>query len=371
LRVLLVSANYRPSVGGIERFTELLAEGLVARGHAVRVLCCRSGNAPLREHGAVEVVRLRATSVVKRMWNVPYPLPSPPALMYQLRGLARWADVMHVQDALYATSAPALTASRVAGKPSVLTQHVAFVPQHARWLDTLEGAAIATVGQCARLATRVVSYNEDVAAWAEATWGLARVAVLPAGVAEPRTDAAKQQLRAEFGLPAGRFVALFVGRDVPKKRLGVFLAAADPAYELVAVTDARVAPSDGVRLLQLMPHDRLQRLLLACDAFVLPSHAEGFPLALQEALLAGVPCIVPRVPGYSRHLREDEVVWIEPTPYAVRGALRELVDDGGLTAALCVRAKTAGRREFGLDRFVDVYEELYTEVRAGTRPEAV
>lgn len=365
MRVLLVSANYRPSVGGIERFTELLAEGLAARGQAVRVLCCRSGHAPLREHAAVEVVRVRATSVVKRLWNVPYPLPSPPALAYELRRLVRWADAVHVQDALYASSAPALIACRAAGKPSVLTQHVAFVPQHARWLDTLERAAIATVGRCARLATRVVSYNEDVAAWAERTWGLDHVAVLPAGVAEPRADVAdRSQLRAEFGLPADRFVALFVGRDVPKKRLGVFLAAADPAYELVAVSDAGAPRVDGVRVLQLMPHDRLQRLLLACDAFVLPSQAEGFPLALQEALLAGVPCVVPRVPGYSRHLREDEVVWIEPNESALRGALRELAGDCSLRTALGARAKIAGRREFGLDRFVDAYEGLYADVRS-------
>ena len=36
MRVVLVSANYRPSVGGIERFTEVLGTGLAAawpRGH--------------------------------------------------------------------------------------------------------------------------------------------------------------------------------------------------------------------------------------------------------------------------------------------------------------------------------------------------
>src|SRR5438034_11448608 len=95
-RILLVSANYHPSVGGVKRFVETLAEGLVARGLNVTVLCCRHGAAQLTEEsGGVRVVRLPSTHVLYRRLNVPYPLPSPLALGSSLRTLGGWADVVH------------------------------------------------------------------------------------------------------------------------------------------------------------------------------------------------------------------------------------------------------------------------------------
>jgi D-inositol-3-phosphate glycosyltransferase len=365
-RILLVSANYRPSVGGIERFVETLAHGLADRGREIVVLCCRHERAPLAEESAgVRVVRVPASDIFRRR-NVAYPLPSPVPLARALRRLVPWADVVHVQDALYLTSAAALGVAKREQVPSVLTQHAPFVPQPSRALDLAERIAVRTVGQCARLATRVVTYNDAVSEWASSVWGLADVPVLPTGGATPDAGGAdRSTLRRDLGLPTDRFLALFVGRDVPTKRLDLFLAAADPAYELVAVTD-RVADRvpAGTRVLPFMAPERLERLLLAVDAFVLPSKAEGFPLSLQEALLAGLPCIVTRVPGFERYLVDDDVVWVDPDPDEIRAALQRLASDGELRIELGGKAKTAGRREFGLERFLDAYEALYAETIA-------
>jgi D-inositol-3-phosphate glycosyltransferase len=372
VRILHVSANFRPSVGGIERYVELLGRGLVGRGMEVTVLCCRYGDAPrVEEDEGMRIVRVPASYALKRFSNLHYPLPSPVGLLRELRRLVSWADVVHAHDALYLTSAAALRLARRGTTPSVLTQHVSFTPQGSRGLDTAERATIATVGRCARLASQVVAYNAAVAAWAESTWGLAPIPVLPPGVPEPEAELApndRAAFRNELSLPEDRFLALFVGRDVATKRLDLFLAASDPAYELVAVTD-RPGPTtrSGVRLLPFMAPERLQRLLLAADAFVLPSKAEGFPLSLQEALLAGLPCVVTRVPGFDRYLGADEVWWIEPSAESIRAALRRLATEPETRSALAAKAKAAGRREFGLDRFVEAHLELYSRVVADAR----
>lgn len=360
-RVLLVSANFRPSLGGIERFVETLGEGLAARGWEVTVLCCRHGDAPLAEEAAgVRIVRIPSSDLLRRRWNVPYPLPAPRRLIRELRRLLAWADVVHAQDALYATSVAALMAARKRGVPSVLTQHVGFVPQGSAALDAGQRVAIATLGRTARLASRVVAYNADVASWARRTWGLPEVEVVPIGVPGAESSPARELVRRELDLPEDRFLALFVGRDVPKKRLDLALAAADPAYELVAVTDRPpTAAPDGTRILPFLPVDRFRALLLSVDAFVLPSEAEGIPLALQEALVSGLPCVVTRVPGYERHLRDGEVLWVQPEPESIRAALRRLASDDALRARLAERARAAGAREFGLERVLDAYEALY------------
>jgi D-inositol-3-phosphate glycosyltransferase len=360
LRILLVSANFRPSVGGIERYVEILGAGLAARGHEVTVLACGTGDAPASETvDGLHVARVPASDVLRARLNVPYPLPEPVSLARRLRRLVAETDVVNVNDALYATSVAALLAARAARTPSVLTQHVGFVPQRRRTLDAAQRLAIRTLGRCSRLATRVVAYNPSVADWARRTWGLGEVAVVPPGVPDaPLVD--REAVRQRYDLPSDRLVALFAGRDVAKKGLDVFLGARDPSYELVAVTDRRPSSIDGARAVPFLEPDAFRELLASADAFVLPSAGEGFPLALQEALVSGVPCLVTHGPGYEHYLRDGEVVFVERDSAAIRTALKRLAGDERLRGELAERAREAGRREFGVDRFVEAYESVYS-----------
>jgi D-inositol-3-phosphate glycosyltransferase len=361
LRVLLVSANYRPSVGGIEQYVENVAHGLAERGHSVTVACCRTDGALSEERdGDVRIVRITATDVLDDRLNVPYPLPEPLAAWRTLSRLVGDADVVHAHDAIYATSVLSLALARRRAVASVLTQHVAFVPQSNWALNAAERAAIRTLGRSARLATRVAAYNPAVGEWAKATWGLPSVPVLPPGVPDaPQID--RDDVRRQFGLPTGRFIALFVGRDVPKKGLDLFIAAADPAYELVALTDRSAVAAPEVRILPFVEHARFRDLLAAVDAFVLPSEGEGLPLTMQEALVSGLPCVVTPGPGYEHYLRDEEALFVARESGAIRAALLHLVASAQLRAELRARAKAAGEREFGLLRFVDAYLDLYRD----------
>jgi rhamnosyl/mannosyltransferase len=367
--VLLVSANFRPSVGGIERFVEILADGLAERGHEVTVVTCRTPGTPRREHaGAVEIVRIPATDVMRERFKVPYPIPAPPACVRTLRELVRRADVVHVQDAEYLTSVTALMLTRKLGVPAVLTQHVAFVTHGHVLLDLGRHAVTHTLGWAARLASVVVAVNPSVAEWARRTWRLHDVRALPAGFPRPIVAPnARALVRRELGLAEDAFVALFAGRDVPRKRLDVFLAAGDPSYELVAVTDRTDHVLSGTHIVPFMSPDRFGRMLAAADAFVLPSEGEVQPLVLREALIAGIPCVVAREPGYERLLADDDVVFVPPEPAAIQSALRRLAADPEYRRRLAQRAQRAGEREIGVDRFIDAYERLYTAVRSKVR----
>jgi glycosyltransferase involved in cell wall biosynthesis len=277
-----------------------------------------------------------------------------------VRALVRSADVVNVQDALYATSLATLAIARRQGVASVLTQHVSFVPQDSRWLDVVQRGAIATIGRGARLATLVVTYNPAVAQWVEETWGIPRPQVLPAGVVVAGADDDRATVRSSFGLPPDRFIALFIGRDVPKKGLDILLAAADPAYEIVAVTDRLTSPG-GVTMLPFMDAGRVQALLRCVDAFVLPSEAEGFPLTLQEAFTAGVPVVTTMQPGYEHYETGDDVLIVERDPSSVRDALLRLVESEDLRCELSNRSLAVAERHFGVEQFVSAYEGAYEE----------
>jgi glycosyltransferase involved in cell wall biosynthesis len=365
MRIVIVSANFRPHVGGIERFVEILAMELGRRGHEITVACCRYNGAPRQEEfDGFSVVRVPAAYFLDRRVNVPYPLPDPTRLVATLRRVVTRADVVHVQDVLYATSLPALLVARRRGVPSILTQHVAFVPQKNRILDAVEATALATLGRCARLASSVATLNPSVADWATQQWGIPDVRVLPVGVPPPAPGSVdREAVRGSFGLPPERFLALFVGRDVPKKGLDIFLGAADPGYELVAVTDRSAHGGPGI-VIPFMSPERLQELLSAVDAFVLPSEGEGFPVSLQEALGHGLPVVTTSQPGYERFLSSDDVLFVDRNPDSVQQALVRLAGDAQLRERLAERSRAAAEHHFGVVSFADAYEELYGEAVA-------
>jgi D-inositol-3-phosphate glycosyltransferase len=364
MRVLLVTANFRPHVGGIERFVETLAGGLAERGHEVTVVCCGFAGAPRHEEiGGFVVDRIPSSYVLDRRVNVPFPVPEPIGMVRLLSRRVGLADVVHVQDAIYATSLPTLLLARRHEVASVLTQHVAFVPQRSRLLDAAQHVAHATLGRAARLATVVATLNPAVAEWVRLRWGVDDPRVLPVGVPGTRSQMDRLELRRSFGLPPDRFVALFVGRDVPKKGLDVFLGAADPTYELVAVTN-RATDSQGATILPFMEPERLQGLLECVDAFVLPSEGEGFPISLQEALSKGLPVITTWQAGYDHYLEPDDVLVVRRDARSIREALLRLAADDGLRASLAQRSREVARQRLGVESFVSAYEETYSEARA-------
>jgi glycosyltransferase involved in cell wall biosynthesis len=366
VRVLIVSAHFRPHVGGIERFSETLALGLAGRAHDVCVVCCRTEPvAPLLEEGPYRVRRVPSSTLPERRLGVPYPLPAPAQLLRTLRSEVAAADIVHVQDALYATSVIALLLARRRRVPTLLTQHVAFVPQGSRALDAAQRIALATLGRAARLATSVVAVNAEVASWAERSWGLPGVAVERVG-ATPAGAVDRAATRRELGLDEDRFVALFVGRDVPKKGLDVFLGAADPAYDLVAVTN-RSGPDARATVLPFMPPEQLSRLLSSADAFVLPSEAEGIPVALQEAMTHGVPVVATYASGYASVFEPTDIAPVERDSESVRAALLRLAQDPSEHARLAARSRAVGADRFSLEAFVEAYETRYREVVAAPR----
>jgi glycosyltransferase involved in cell wall biosynthesis len=352
--VLLVSAYFRPHVGGVERFTETLASALAERGHEVAVLTCRTEpGTPSDEAATYRVRRVPATNVVERRLGVPYPLPAPRPLLRALREEIAAADVVHVQDVLYASSVAALLVAARRRRPSLVTVHVGFVPQRHRALELLERFAISLAAPAARSAGQLVAYNPAVAAWARRTWSV-DADVVPVGV-EPSLARADRE---GFGLPHDRLVALFVGRDVAKKGLDAFAAVQAREWLLVAVTDGR---RPGVRTVPFMAPERFASLLASADALVLPSRGEGIPLVIQEAMAAGVPVAATMEPGYERYLDEDDIVAIDPDPASISRALDRLRDPD-LRRALADRGRGVAARHFSAHAMADAYERLYARL---------
>jgi glycosyltransferase involved in cell wall biosynthesis len=91
--------------------------------------------------------------------------------------------------------------------------------------------------------------------------------------------------------------------------------------------------------------DDVPGLLAACDVFVLPSHWEGQPLVLQEALRAGAAIVASRTGGIPELAGPDAACLVPPGDAAqVAASVREVLLDPSLAARLrsAARHRAAG-----------------------------
>ena len=187
-------------------------------------------------------------------------------------------------------------------------------------------------------------------------------------VFHPAADGtARAATRAVLGTPDDRVVILMAGRLVAEKGYNELVAAMrDVDAELWAVggrlaSDHASGIEDTMRAIKADPkfdarvrflgyRDDMADLMRAADIFTLPSHREGMPRSIIEAMLTGLPIVATDVRGSREEVVDGETGLLVPVRDAVAlaRALSRLVGD------TCMR-KAMGAA--GLERARTLYDE--------------
>jgi glycosyltransferase involved in cell wall biosynthesis len=131
---------------------------------------------------------------------------------------------------------------------------------------------------------------------------------------------------------------------------------------------ARAGLSEVVRLRGALPHEEIPAVLAGATALVLPSvtardgQMEGIPVALMEAMAAGVPVVASRLSGIPELVRDGETGLLVPErdPVALAAALERLVRDPALAARLADAGRRAVREQHDRTRNVARLRALLT-----------
>lgn len=276
--------------GGVESSVSELAPRLAATGIDMTVYC-RSRYNP---HGNAirEGVRLRDSPTVYGRGSE--------AFVHSALAVPRAAihhDIVHIH-----ACGPALFSGVPAwfGRRSVVTLH-GMDWTRSKWgagAKALLRAGVATAGTHA---DAIITVSAELRDWVAARYP-APVFHIPNGVPPHRPadwDAATFPM-----LEPGRFL-LFIGRLVPEKEIETLLRAAARTHSNLKIvitggatyTDqyqARLRAEAPSNVVFTGPRFGIEKRMLfsAARGFVLPSRVEGLPIALLEAMAAGLPTLV-------------------------------------------------------------------------------
>jgi glycosyltransferase involved in cell wall biosynthesis len=215
------------------------------------------------------------------------------------------------------------------GLPMVDVQHGTSAYQHQH--DLARAAVKAGARLTAVSAACLSNFDERIRG---------KVTVLPNG-ADP-ADAAprhgRDAMRRRLGLSAADRLAVYIGRVSGEKNLECLIEAAGllPRQWRTAIVGPKwydpwnLAGEPRASHYAAVPH--VGDWLAASDCFVLPSHFEAHPIALNEAWLAGVPTVTTDLPCVQWFVNQHgDMGWrvpINPTGKQLAAAIEEAGESG-------------------------------------------
>ena len=128
----------------------------------------------------------------------------------------------------------------------------------------------------------------------------------------------------------------------------------------------------GLPVELLGPRDDVASLLATSSGFVLASRDEGLPLAVLEAMAAGLPIVTTAVGGIPEALASGRDAILVPPgdPGALAEAVRSIDADPGLAAMLGAAAQARVAADFSERGMVDRYDALYRALTGRRTPSA-
>lgn len=338
----IFSALYPPSMGGVEAYTENLAQALAESGHRVIVATLAThGPAGAVTENGVETVRLPCRRCLDNRYPIVLKNNRHRELWSRLRG--EHVDYVIVNTRFYLHSLEGLAFAQAKGIAPILIEHgSAHLTMGNPLVDTgikLVEHAMTRAGR--RYGASYYAVSRKSSAWLS-HFGLDSQGELPNAISADAyiANASERDFRSELGLPSDAFAIAFVGRLVKEKGVLelaqavsewssaqsaiLFVAGDGPLREALLALE-----SSRLRLLGKLSGKDVAALLAQVDVLCLPSRSEGFATTMLEAAACSTPTIVTDVGGVDELIPDGSFGTVIPdkTPETIREALERAAEN--------------------------------------------
>jgi len=345
----------------LRQFLLPLMRGIRARGHEV-VGACADG--ALLDEVRAEGFRVETLPFARTL--------SPRAHLRAFLALVALIrrerpDIVHAHMPISAFLAR--LAARVSGVPVVaFTCHGYLFKQSGSWLRRIGGFTMEWIG--GRLTDVYMNVSREESVVARRLWISRRAVAIGNGrdpaVFRPNPEA-RARVRAALGVAPETVAVVIVSRVVVFKGYLELLAAMRDVPAELWVVGERLASDRGEdlephfarfaetgRLRQLGYRRDVGEVLAAADIFVLPSHFEGLPMSVIEAMLTGLPVVATDIEGPREQVVPEQTGLLVPVRDAasLARALGRLAGDAGLRARMGAAGLARAREHYTEARVV-------------------
>lgn len=369
IRVAVVIDSLR--VGGAQRLISAYASSASAHDLAPVIITLREDGAPfilesIRNAG-IRVITLSAGS------------------LFNVRRFRRLVQVLKeerielVQTHLVYANILGTLAARSAGLPVIATLHSVAVSEgwKARVLKVIENYVLRNH------ATRILAVGQMIADINQDHYGSRRLDVIPNGIPAPKFSEVQERDRLRREIAGdGSDIVITVGRFSRAKAYEDMIDAfhllrqKDLNSKLVMVGSgttldnikSRIADLDLNQSVVLTgEREDVHQLLALSDVYASSSQREGLPLAVLEAMMAGLPIVATSVGDIPNVVTEETGVVVPPHhPELLAAAIEQLLKDPNKRRSMGQAAYRRAMNEYTVEAWMKKHLTLYREVLSST-----
>lgn len=337
--------------GGMERYTQELAEALHAAGHPVTVVTRRFGR---KKTETIHGIRVKRVS-----WWKGFFLRNPTFNVNAYRHARKLSYDVCIAHGVFATLA-ALALRTENQKPVIARPAgVAYVqPQYPAWLKALLYRLEKFAYQNAD-AVVFPNAEEQNAFRKKLGFRPRHAKVIPTGVNLKRFAETKKKGKTKTVVFVGRLQKVkgtpYLIDAMTDVDAGLVIVGTGP--EEKSLKERAKEKGLAARVTFLGNRSDVPKILSAADAFVLPSLSEGLPIALLEAWAAKVPTVVTDI-GLPVHKNQDALVVPAGNSAALKKAIQVILSNPTLARKLSQNAYRRVKNEYSWKKAVQKYVEV-------------